>query len=319
MQLLHAHRHGHGRAPASSAVFSPTLDALSREALTAAPDASSLELSPPDDGDGSVTCSAVFTSVSVATSRVTLHSTTHSRERLEERDILRRSLQEAVKHAAHSRTPEDRNGERRWRIKYSEYNGVVFITDHMMKVAITAWRVEDTEGSRLPDEAEQVAAEVNPLTDLAEVSKVSMAQRQQALEAQQQALAVKRAAKAEMAQRQQALQAQQQALAEAKRAEKAQRQEEIRALQRAEKKARRQARNAQKQAQAAQQPEEEALRHQEVDSEAELGPAALVARALLQAKLEREAFRREQNRRRRAQGIPTMSKAVAARLSAPED
>jgi len=64
--------------------------------------------------------SVAVSSLSVATSKVSLRSTVHSRERLVDREIARRQLQEAVKHAGHKRIPQDRYGQSRWRIEHAE-------------------------------------------------------------------------------------------------------------------------------------------------------------------------------------------------------
>ena len=89
-----------------------------------------------DDSQSAVTSLAP---PSVATTAVSLESTMHSRQRVEERQLLKRQLQAAVKHAAHMRTPArpGRNGRPTWKITHE---GVTFITDETMKVAITAYR-----------------------------------------------------------------------------------------------------------------------------------------------------------------------------------
>eukprot|EP00966_Prymnesium_polylepis_P149186 3446753-Prymnesium_polylepis.1 len=87
-----------------------------------------------------------------ATDTYTVHSTFHSRERMEQRSITKRDLQRAIKYAGHLAVPgkpSRLSGEPTFLI---EYEGIVYCTDHTKKWAITAWRAnDDDEKGLLPE------------------------------------------------------------------------------------------------------------------------------------------------------------------------
>ena len=84
-----------------------------------------------------------------ATATYTVHSTLHSRERMEQRSITKRDLQRAIKYAGHLAVPgkpSRLSGEPTLLI---EYEGIVYCTDSTKKWAITAWRTNEHDENSL--------------------------------------------------------------------------------------------------------------------------------------------------------------------------
>ena len=75
---------------------------------------------------------------SIVTSAVTLESTRHVKQRFEEREIVRRQFQSAVKHAHLKKQPGNptTSGEPSWLLVH---DGAVFCSDDLMKTMLTAW------------------------------------------------------------------------------------------------------------------------------------------------------------------------------------
>eukprot|EP00798_Chlamydomonas_sp_ICE-L_P022993 gene22993-30181_t len=78
----------------------------------------------------------------LATSRISIVSHTHGRERRAERGIEKRELQEAVKYGHKERANPGREGSTRWRYTHK---GVVYITDESSRHEVTSWRMDDAE------------------------------------------------------------------------------------------------------------------------------------------------------------------------------
>ncbi|KAG2501020.1 hypothetical protein HYH03_000840 [Edaphochlamys debaryana] len=76
----------------------------------------------------------------LATSAITVVSHTHGRARREERGILRRELQEAIKYGRKERANPGRDGKPRWRYVHQ---GIVYITDESSRHEVTSWRLAD--------------------------------------------------------------------------------------------------------------------------------------------------------------------------------
>jgi len=101
---------------------------------------------------GSVASAVQSEAVSLAaTDTFSVHSTYHSRERMEQRSITKRDLQRAVKYAAHLAVPGKPSSSGQPTLLI-EYEGVVYCTDLTKKVAITAWRADDGKKEALLNE-----------------------------------------------------------------------------------------------------------------------------------------------------------------------
>eukprot|EP00798_Chlamydomonas_sp_ICE-L_P022991 gene22991-30179_t len=83
----------------------------------------------------------------LATSRISLVSHTHGRERRAERGIEKRELQEAVKYGRMERANPGRDGSIRWRYTHK---GVVYITDESSRHEVTSWRMDGAEDMHDP-------------------------------------------------------------------------------------------------------------------------------------------------------------------------
>ena len=103
---------------------------------------------------------------SVATSAISIDSTMHLRERLDQRGINRRELQEAVKHG--TRSVDETTGHVQFR-----HGGVVFVNDASGKVGLTAWA----------ESAAAVAAEKLAATITAEIQASGPSEEQQLFDA----------------------------------------------------------------------------------------------------------------------------------------
>lgn len=99
----------------------------------------------------------VLQRLELSTQQVTLLSHTHGRDRRAERGIKKRELQAAVLHGSKERAGSGRNNEKRWKFTY---NGVVYITDEMMRHEITSWRVDEKSEERSAHSRRDIAPDV---------------------------------------------------------------------------------------------------------------------------------------------------------------
>jgi hypothetical protein len=121
-------------------MFPPTRANVATLASTSAVPLDGQETSSSGDAD-----SVALSMITAATSEVSLYSTPHSRQRLNDHGLQKVQLQAAKKHAPPSswiRQPRnEQNGWKTDRLKV-EWDGIVLITDESKKVVVTSWPVK---------------------------------------------------------------------------------------------------------------------------------------------------------------------------------